>query len=108
MKTLPEHPDADALRKSLDAFDRRRTRKRALFVGVILSCAVSFALSMTFLADSAESRSLRLEIMTGGLAVILCVCGLAAAVVRVSLENTRRILKAIELLSQERAREGKQ
>ena len=106
MKTLPEHPDADALRKSLDTFDRRRTRKRALFVGVILSCAASFGLSMTFLA--AESRSLRLEIMTAGLAVILCVCGLAAAVVRVSMENTRRILKAIELLSQERTREEKQ
>lgn len=107
MKTPHENPDADVLRRSLDAFDRQRRRRQALSV-LLLVVAVFFALAMTSLADSAEPRSLHLEIMAGCIAIMFFVGGLAAAVLWASQENTRKILKAIELLAERRSAEGKQ
>jgi hypothetical protein len=45
-------------------------------------------------------RNLRMEVMAGSIAVILCVFGIGIAILLKSNANTRRILKAIELLSE--------
>jgi len=55
---------------------------------------------MTSLSESAGERSLRLEVVSGSIAVILCVFGMGIAILRTSNANARRILKAIELLSE--------
>lgn len=94
--------NADVLRKSLDAVDRGRTRMRVLAILLLLG-ALFFALAMTSLADSTAAQSLRLEVMSGSIAIILGVFGMGLAVLRTSNANARRILKAIELLSEPRS-----
>ncbi|HEY1204572.1 MAG: hypothetical protein ABSH46_04505 [Bryobacteraceae bacterium] len=91
--------NADVVRKSLDAVDRGRIWMRVLAVAILLG-ALFFALAMTSLSESAGERSLRLEVVSGSIAVILCVFGMGIAILRTSNANARRILKAIELLSE--------
>ncbi len=106
MKTMPQHPEADVLRKTLDAYDRRRSRKLALFVTFILLLGLLNALGMISLWDSTDPRSLHIEIMAGFGAVMFFVFGMGVAVVRVSRDNARRILRAIEEISGQKAGEA--
>jgi hypothetical protein len=70
-----------------------------VLAAVILLGGLVFALAMTSLADSTATQSLRLEVMSGSIAIILCVFGMGIAILRASNANARRVLKAIELLS---------
>ena len=90
--------NTDVLRKSLDDADRERMWMRVLVVAILVG-VVFFALAMTSLAGSAGPSSLGLEVMAGFIATILCVLGMGIAILQTSNANTRRILKAIELLS---------
>ncbi len=103
MTTMPEHPEADVVRKSLDAFDRGRTWMRVVAIALLLG-ALFFVLAMTSLADSGAAQSLRLEVMSGSIAIILSVFGMGVAILRASSANTRRVLKAIELASERNTR----
>ena len=103
MTTMPEHPEADVVRKSLDALDRGRRLRAVVMVGALLGALFS-ALAMTSLADSGAPQSLRLEVMSGSIAIILCVFGMGVAILRASNANTRRVLKAIELASERNTR----
>ena len=105
MKTPQEHPEADVVRRSLDAYDRRRRRQK-VFVLLYLFLGIVLAGAMWSLWDSRDLLSL--EIMTGCSAIMCVIGGLAAAILFQSRENTRRILKAIELLSDQRSAEAKQ
>lgn len=80
------------LRKSLDAVDRRSKRLRAVAIGFFL-VALFFALAMSSVLD------LRLEVMSGFIAVILFVAGVGIGAMNQSLRSTRAILKAVGTLA---------
>ncbi len=99
MKTMPDLPNAEVLRKSLDAVDRGRVWMRVITIGLML-CALFFILAMTVLADSTRPRAIQLEVMSGSIGVILAVFSMGVAIIRTSNSNAARILKAMELLSE--------
>lgn len=80
------------LRKSLDAVDRRSKLLRAATIGFFL-VALFFALAMSSVVD------LRLEVMSGFIAVILFVAGVGIGAMSQSSRNARAILKAIGTLA---------
>lgn len=80
------------LRRSLDAVDKRHRLLRVVAIGFFV-IAMLFGIAMSTVMD------MRLEIMSGFIAVILFVGGVGIGVMSQSLRNARAILKAIGTLA---------
>ena len=84
----------DILRKSLDKVDLERRRTTRLLVGLLLM-TLAFWIAMMFSKDDHKGIPFGLAAVMGS----VFVAGMMAS--KVSQDNTRAILKAIELLSSE-------
>ena len=87
---------SDALRRSLDQVDRERKRATLLLFG-LLTMTFVFWLAMMLSKDDHTGLPFGLAAVIGS----VFVAGMMAA--RASHDNTRTILKAIELLSTEKS-----
>ena len=85
----------DVLRKSLDQVDRERKRSRLQLFG-LLAMTFAFWIAMMFAKDDHTGLPFGLAAVMGS----VFVAGIGAA--KASHENTRVILKAIELLATEK------
>jgi hypothetical protein len=82
------------LRKSLDTVDRKQKWMKPIALIYMVLGSGSIALAMIYLQDL---KSLYIATFTG---LILVICGLAIAILRVTNRNTRMVLQAIALLSE--------
>ena len=83
-----------SLRKSLDEVDRKR-KLTAFLTGVLLLIIVSDAIATVVWTADARTT------LACGLLAVMCLVALGTVKVgQISYDNTRRILKAIELLSE--------
>jgi peptidoglycan/LPS O-acetylase OafA/YrhL len=85
----------DLLRRSLDQVDRERKRARLLLFG-LLAMTFAFWIAMMLAKDDHTGLPFGLAAVMGS----VYVAGMIAA--KASHDNTRAILKAIELISKER------
>jgi hypothetical protein len=86
------HGSTDVLRRSLDQVDRERKRARLLLFG-LLAMTFAFWIAMMLAKDDRTGLPFGLAAVMGS----VFVAGMIAA--KSSHDNTRAILKAIELLS---------
>ena len=86
------HSSADVLRRSLDQVDRERKRAKLLLFG-LLAMTFAFWIAMMFAKDDHTGLPFGLAAVMGS----VFVAGMIAA--KTSHDNTRAILKAIELLA---------
>ncbi len=86
---------SDALRNTLNQVDRERKRAMAMLVALLVM-TVAFWLAMMFAKDDHSGLPFGLAAVIGS----VFVTGMIAA--KVSHDNTRMILKSIELLSTDR------
>jgi hypothetical protein len=86
------HASADVLRRSLDQVDRERRRAKLILFG-LFAMMIAFWIAMMFAKNDHTG-------LPFGLAAVMCSVFVAGmGVMRTSHDNTRAILKAIELLS---------
>lgn len=86
------HPTTDVLRRSLDQVDRERRRTK-LVLFTLLAITFAFWIAMIFAKDDHTGLPFGFAAVMGS----VFVAGMIAA--KASHDNTRAILKAIELLS---------
>ena len=86
------HVTVDVLRRSLDQVDRERKRAKLLLFG-LLAMTFAFWIAMMFAKDDHTGLPFGLAAVMGS----VFVAGMAAT--KASYDNTRTLLKAIELLS---------
>lgn len=89
------HASTDVLRRSLDQVDRDRKRAKLLLFG-LLAMTFAFWIAMMLAKDDHTGLPFGLAAVMGS----VFVAGMIAA--KTSHDNTRAILKAIELLSTEK------
>jgi len=84
----------DALRKSLDEVDLRH--KVTMIIEIVFSLTFASVVVLTVL----RAHDTRTLLAYGLVGIAIIVAGSTIQVARLSHDNTRRILKAIEMLSQ--------
>ena len=89
------HETTDVLRRSLDQVDRERKRAKLLLFG-LLAMSVAFWIAMILAKDDHAG-------LPFGLAAVMSSVYVAAMMnAKASHDNTRTILKALELLSKDK------
>jgi peptidoglycan/LPS O-acetylase OafA/YrhL len=89
------HETTDVLRRSLDQVDRERKRAKLLLFG-LLAMTVAFWIAMILAKDDHAGLPFGLAAVMGSVYVAAMIAAKA------SHDNTRTILKAIELLSKDK------